>query len=103
MANVVWTPRAQADLEAIGAYHAQTAPGYAEALVRKLIYAAERSEAFPASGRIVPEIGDESMREVIHRNYRIVYFHLPDEDKVEVLTVFHASRQFDALPGGSAE
>ncbi len=94
MAEVAWTLRARADLEAIGAYHAQTAPGYAEVLVRKLMHAAERLDAFPASGRVVPEIGDESLREVIHRNYRIVYIHLPDEDKVEVLTVFHSSRQF---------
>ncbi|MGI9176186.1 MAG: type II toxin-antitoxin system RelE/ParE family toxin [Rhodothermales bacterium] len=99
MAEVVWTPRAYADLEAIGAYYAQSAPGYAEVLVRRLMQAAERLEVFPASGRVVPEIGDESMREVIHRNYRIIYMHLPDEDRVEVLTVFHSSRQFGALPG----
>lgn len=67
------------------------------------MHAAERLEAFPASGRIVPEIGDKSLREVILRNYRIVYFHLPDEGKVEVLTVFHSSRQFGALPSTSAE
>jgi plasmid stabilization system protein ParE len=72
-------------------------------LVRKLVHAAERLATFPASGRIVPGIGDESLREVIHRNYRIVYFHLSDEDKVEVLTVFHASRQFGALPSGGDE
>ena len=103
MANVVWTSRALADLEAIGAYHAQTAPGYAEMLVRKLLQAAERLKTFPASGRAVPEIGDESLREIIHRNYRIVYIHLQDDDRVEVLTVFHASRQFGALPGGLGE
>ena len=103
MAEVVWTPRAYADLEAIGAYHAQSAPGYAEVLIRKLMHAAGRLEAFPASGRMVPGIGDESLREVIYRNYRIVYIYLPDEDRVEVLTVFHSSRQFGALPGESDE
>jgi toxin ParE1/3/4 len=99
MAALVWTPRAYADLEAIGAYHAQSAPGYAEVLVRKLMYATERLKTFPASGRIVPEIGDENMREIIHRNYRIIYMYLPKDDRVEVLTVFHSSRQFGALPG----
>lgn len=101
MATVVWTPRAYADLEAIGAYYAQNAPGYAEVLVRKLMHAAERLEVFPASGRVVPEMGDESFREVIHRNYRIIYMYWPDEDKVEILTVFHASRPFGALPSAS--
>ena len=103
MADVVWTPRAYADLEAIGAYHAQAAPGYAEVLVRKLVRAAERLEVFPASGRIVPEMDDEAFREVTHRNYRIIYMHLPREDKVEVLTVFHASQQFGALPGDAGK
>lgn len=99
MAELIWTPRAYADLEAIGAYYAQHAPGYAEVLVRKLMRAAERLEAFPASGRVVPEIGDEAMREVIHRQYRIIYLYAPEEDKVEVLSVFHSSRQFGGLPG----
>ena len=99
MAELVWTPRAYADLEAIGDYHAQSAPGYAEVLVRKLMHATERLKTFPASGRVVPEMGDEDLREIIHRNYRIIYMHLPEEDRVEVLTVFHSSRQFGALPG----
>jgi plasmid stabilization system protein ParE len=103
VAEVVWTPRAHADLAAIGAYHAQSAPGYAEVLVRKLMHAAERLEVFPLSGRVVPEIGDESLREVIHRNYRIVYIHLPEDDRVEVLTVFHSSRQFGAPPESPSE
>lgn len=99
MADVVWTPRALADLEAIGAYHAEASPGYAERLVRLLLSATDRLALFPASGRAVPEVGDEAFREVVHRNYRIVYMLLPDEDRVEVLTVFHASRQFGAPPG----
>ena len=103
MAEVVWSPRAYADIEAIGDYYAQTAPGYAEVLVRRLSAVADRLEAFPASGRAVPEIGDESLREVIHRNYRVVYIYLPDDDRVEILTVFHSSRQFGALPGESSE
>ena len=99
MAALVWTPRAYADLEAIGAYYAQSAPGYAEVLVRKLMHAAERLRTFPVSGRMLPEVDDENMREIIHRNYRIIYMYLPEDDRVEVLTVFHASRQFGALPG----
>ena len=101
MAELVWTPRAYADLEAIGSYHAQSAPGYAEVLVRKLVQITERLRNFPASGRIVPEIGDENMREVIYRNYRVIYMHLPEDERVEVLTVFHSSRQFGASPGDS--
>ncbi|MEM9997603.1 MAG: type II toxin-antitoxin system RelE/ParE family toxin [Bacteroidota bacterium] len=98
MADVVWTPRALADLQAIGAYFAETSPGYAERLVRLLSRATDRLEVFPASGRIVPEVCDAAFREVIHRNYRTATMHLADDDRVEVLTVFHASRQFGAPP-----
>ncbi|NBB87131.1 MAG: type II toxin-antitoxin system RelE/ParE family toxin [Bacteroidetes bacterium] len=101
MAEVVWTPRAYADLEAIGDYYAQEAPGYAETVVRKLLGATEQLESFPASGRMVPEIEDEDLREVIYRNYRIIYMHLLEEDKVEVLSVVHASRHLGGLPGTS--
>ena len=44
------------------------------------------------SGRVVPELGDESIREVIHGNYRIVY--RMRHDVVEIATVFHGARLF---------
>ena len=103
MADVAWTPRALADLEAIGAYHADVSPEYAEALVRRLLRATDRLESFPALGRVVPEVEGGAFREVIDRTYRVVYMHLEDEDRVEVLTVFHSSRQFGAPPGETDE
>ena len=45
---------------------------------------------FPEIGRIVPEYGDPKMREIIYRNYRIVY--LVEERAVEIITVFHGSK-----------
>ena len=41
---------------------------------------------------MVPELGDESIREVVHGTYRIVY-RLRDE-VVEIATVFHGARLF---------
>jgi plasmid stabilization system protein ParE len=60
-------------------------------LVRKLLGATDQLESFPASGRMVSEIEDESLREVIYRNDRIIYIHMRGEDKVEGLSVVHAS------------
>jgi plasmid stabilization system protein ParE len=40
----------------------------------------------------VPELGDESIREVIQGNYRIVY--RLRHDAVEIATVFHGARLF---------
>jgi hypothetical protein len=61
-------------------------------LVRKLLGATDQLESFPASGRMVPEIEDESLREVIYRNDRIIYIHMREEDQVEGLSVVHASQ-----------
>ena len=46
---------------------------------------------FLGSGRIVPEIGQDEIREVIVQNYRIMYRVLPGE--LEILTVRHGARQ----------
>lgn len=60
-----------------------------------------RLERFPRLGRVVPEIDDEAIREVLYRHYRIVYVVDRSDEEVEVLTIFHSSQQFGAL--GSAE
>jgi toxin ParE1/3/4 len=54
--------------------------------------AVEGLETDPLSGRVVPEVGDDTVREVIHGNYRIVYRVRPD--LVEIVTVFHGARLF---------
>lgn len=40
----------------------------------------------PRSGRVVPECGKATIRELIHGNYRIVY--RIDDDALRILTVF---------------
>jgi len=50
-------------------------------------------EQFPRSGRIVPEIRHDDIREVILQSYRIIYRVHPDE--VEILTIHHGARLLD--------
>ncbi len=90
MAEVVWTAEARRDLAAIGTYLEGTSPAYASAVVGRLYHAAERLEAFPNSGRVVPEFEVEHVRELVVAGYRILY--LLSGERVEVLTVVH-SRQ----------
>lgn len=42
-------------------------------------------------GRIVPEKQDPVLREILYRNYRIVYKYINDE--ISILMVFHGSYQ----------
>ncbi|MBE7546066.1 MAG: type II toxin-antitoxin system RelE/ParE family toxin [Planctomycetia bacterium] len=45
---------------------------------------------FPKSGRMVPEYGDEDLREKIYENYRIVYS--IKGELIEVVAICHGSR-----------
>jgi toxin ParE1/3/4 len=85
-----WSPQALRDLESIRDYIAQDSPRYAELVVTRIIASVDRLQAFPDSGRIVPERGDAEIREVIVRPYRVVYRRRANE--VEIATVFRASR-----------
>jgi plasmid stabilization system protein ParE len=88
--RVVWTRQAIEDVEAIKAYVARDSVRYAALLVERIVAAVGRLDSFPESGRVVPEVGDESLREVIYGAYRIVY--RVQSDSVEVAAVHHAAR-----------
>jgi toxin ParE1/3/4 len=89
---VIWAPQAIQDVEAIRAYVARDSARYADLVVERIVAAVERLKDNPRSGRVVPELGDESIREVIHGSYRIVY--RLRNDLVEIATVFHGARLF---------
>ncbi len=93
-------PRAEADLNDIQSHFAD-APGYAKRIADELFKVTRRLEAFPRSGRVVPEVGRDAIREVVHRRYRVVYVVTSDDAEVDVLTVFHSSRPLgNALGAG---
>jgi len=79
VAELKWRPQALKDLEAIEAYYEEVAPEYAALFVASVFEKAQRLEQLPRMGRTVPEIGDEAIRELIHRGYRIMY--VVDEDE----------------------
>jgi len=95
VAEVRWRPQALRDLEAAEEYYKAVAPEFAAVFVAGAFEKAAKLGDFPRMGRPMPEIGEESIREVMYRQYRIIY--VVEEDAVEVLTVFHSSRQFGRL------
>ena len=90
MTQIIWSPRSLRDVESIRDYIAQDSPRIADLVVRRIVNSVERLEAFPESGRTVPERNDPEIREVISKPYRVVY--RLREGNVEVITVFRASR-----------
>ena len=92
MTSVIWSPQSVRDLEALHAYISEESARYADLVVGRLLAAVERLQAFPESGRAVPERADPSIREVIVGPYRVVYRLRPG--LVEIATVFRGSRMF---------
>lgn len=71
--EVVWSPRAIEDVEAIAIYISADSTAYAAAVVKKILIATRRLASFPFSGRVVPEFDDDSLREQLAYSYRIIY------------------------------
>jgi len=90
-----WSPRSADDLTSIHAFVSQDSPQYADLIVRRIVSAAGSLTRFPESGRIVPEVGEPQLRELIVRPFRLVYRVKPG--LVEVVTVFRSSRQFPEI------
>lgn len=90
-----WTERATADLIAIGDYIAADNPAAARSWVEKLRQRAVKASKVRGSGRVVPEIGRDDVREVLQRTYRIVYRVV--DDGIVVLTVFEGHRLLGKL------
>lgn len=87
MAEVVWTLEAIDDLEAIGAFYERTSPSYAAYIVERLFSAVTLLAEHPRMGRMVPEIDNDLIQELIVEHYRVVYRLM--HDRVEVITVLH--------------
>ena len=61
--EVVWSPRAVEDVETIALYIAADSTSYAAAVVKKIVDTTRSLSRLPLSGRVVPEFGEENIRE----------------------------------------
>ena len=94
MIEILWSPRAEADLKEIRAFIETDSPAWADLTVRRLVAAVERLREFPDSGRMVPERQSPDLREVVSGSFRIAYRRRPA--LVEIATVFRGSREFSS-------
>jgi addiction module RelE/StbE family toxin len=78
------------DLTKIRSYIARDSDTYAAAFVERIIVAIERLADFPRMGRRVPEIDDESIRELIVDRYRVIY--RVRTEAIDIAAVVHGAR-----------
>jgi addiction module RelE/StbE family toxin len=95
MVKVVWAEFALEDLKTIHDYISKDSKVYASRFVEKLISRVDQLETNPKSGRIVPEFNNETLRELIEGNYRIIY--KTDSDFIGIVRVHHSARQLKSI------
>ena len=90
--RLVWTRPALADVLHIRDHIAEDSPRYARVVAERIVSSVDRLSMFPLSGRVVPELADPTLREVIDAPYRIVYS--VRADVLAILTVVRSAQQF---------
>ena len=84
--KVIWSRQSLERLSEIEDFIARDSPERAERFVDYLIERGNSVSRNPQIGRIVPEISNPSIREIIAKKYRIIY--KVKQDTIEILTVF---------------
>ena len=88
--EIAWTETACDDLAEIARYIAKSSEFYAATVVRDLIAAARTLTVLSERGRIVPEYHDPTVRQLLVRNYRLVY--QVSKSNIHVLGIVHGAR-----------
>ena len=90
--KVIWTKQGCSTLdEAIG-YVAQDSLTAAQHLLESALDSAESLSVFSERGRVVPELQQPNVRELLVQRYRLIYEVF--DTKVEVLAFIHGARDF---------
>lgn len=88
--KLLWTKEAISNLHEIEKFIARDNLEAAIKFVDKLISLAETLVKNPSKGRIVPELSMESIREILYKNYRVVY--ILKQNSIDILTVFEGHK-----------
>ena len=96
MAKVIWAEAAIDDLTNIAEYSSHYSEKYASSIVSRLFNRVNILKTMPKLGRIVPEKNDDTIRELIEGNYRIIY-EVKRDESVEILVVHHSSKSLGNL------
>jgi len=91
--KIVWSPRARKRLLEYGDYIAQDNMEAAIKWQEELIEKIENLKDFPEQGRIVPEDGRPSIREIFYKSHRIIY-KLTSKD-ILILIIRHKKQLID--------
>tara|TARA_Y100001935_G_scaffold1014_1_gene875 strand:+ start:73083 stop:73382 length:300 start_codon:yes stop_codon:yes gene_type:complete len=92
--KIKWTSQSIEDLASIFEYIARDSHQIASIFVERLYFHTDQLIENPFSGRKVSEMKDKNVRELIYKNYRIVY-RIINNDEIQILTVFNSFKLLD--------
>ncbi len=93
--KIVWSSEATSDLIAIADYIAKDSPFYAASFVQEIREASRSLSVFSERGRIVPELSNPKIRELLIQEYRLVYG--IEELRVVILGIVHGRRDMKTI------
>lgn len=92
MPRVGFADSAMADLAALRSWYAeQGVPEVGDRLIVEIFARIEVLHEFPEIGRVVPEFGRHSLRELIHPPFRIVYRR--ESSRIWVVRIWRSERR----------
>lgn len=95
--KLIWSPSARHDLKDVTAFIAEDNVAAGKQFRRNILQKVERLCDCPESGRIVPELNNPSIREIMHKPCRIVYRVNHEKYIIEIVRVWHAARGVPAI------
>jgi plasmid stabilization system protein ParE len=90
--KVIWTNQGYSTLDEAVAYVAQDSLTAAQQLLEIALDTAESLSAFDERGRVVPELQQPNVRELLVQRYRLIYEVF--DTRVEILAFIHGARDF---------
>lgn len=91
MVEIRWTKAARKDLQSIFDYISGDSVFYAKREVAGIYQKALTLQFHIHLGRVVPEFERSNVRELIHKNYRIIY-RIRSETRISIIRVHHRSK-----------
>lgn len=91
MVEVKWTKQAIDDIDNIATFIKKDSSKYAKIQVQRIFLRTEILSSQPEIGKIVPEINDKIIRELLVGYYRIIY-KIVNKNRIDILTIHHSSR-----------
>lgn len=88
--KIIWTEKSLTDLRSIYDYINKDFPFYSKLNVQQIINKSELIRSSPLAGRIVPEFADQTLREFLLKDFRIIY--RIENSIAYIVRIYHSSR-----------